>query len=165
MRTPWKKGESGFSARQHTAESRRRIGAATRAREAAKRAARADARDEKVRNKELRRAEREVFLDYLEKLRQAEPEAAERIIRIIRTGKDSDALAASKELLDRTRGRPVTPSVQLTANAGELTDEQAIALLERMIGAKLDRYPGDRPGGNLLQVTAKTRQLVDDEDR
>ncbi len=140
---------------KHTLMAKAKIKAAALAREAAKRVAREHVKSEAVQQKLRRRAEGEalsrIYTDALERLRNAEPEAAEAIVRGLRASKPSDQLAAARELLNRTRGLPVQELRSFSVSA-ELDDQTAAVLLEKMIRRRLEsRDTGTEPGGRRLQ--------------
>ena len=117
---------------RHTAYAKQKIAEGVRRARRAEREANEEARNgltaKKIRAKAEAAAFDQVFRDALEILREGEPEAAQRIVAIIRAGKDADALSAARELLDRTRGRPVQVQHSVSL-AGQLSREEIAQLL------------------------------------
>ena len=81
---------------RHTAYAKQKIAEGVRRARRAEREANEEARNgltaKKIRSKAEAAAFDQVFRDALEILREGEPEAAQRIVAIIRAGKDADAL-------------------------------------------------------------------------
>ena len=161
MAAAYPKGTSGFAGRHHDDEVRRRISERRQAQEWARRSARDREKNAalyaKVEGEEVRR----IVISGLEKLRQADPEIADRLLAIVRDPEHPQHFAALREAGDRVWGKPVSPTVALTVKAGELSDDQAAALLEKMTGAKLTRRPGNEPGEQTFQLTADAGKFDD----
>jgi ABC-type phosphate transport system auxiliary subunit len=165
---PAKKGEARFAGRRHSEASKRLTSATLKARAEAKRLAAEHVAREDVRRELLHEAERAVVLDAIEILRAGEPEAAQRLLELVRQREDGAlSLQAIREAFDRVRGRPIQVQANINANTGvkqmSLAEIEAeLAQLKKRAPRLIDQLPGLEPGGRELQRSEDHAQSSDD---